>query len=163
MKPFQSNASVEESILMTRADDIPATILVVEDVHETRDGIETLLMADGYTVAPARDERDAIERAQRTRPDLILISLAGSPHEVVLSARSIRERAKVGERVPLVVFGVEGIDEGGEVEIGENVYLTRPDNFNQLRSLIARLLNKTRSSPRWNCDISLGRGSYEHK
>ena len=89
---------------MTKEDDMPAIILVVEDVHETRDGIETLLMADGYTVAPARDERDAIERAQRTRPDLILISLAGSPHEVVLSARSIRERADVGERVPLVVF-----------------------------------------------------------
>ena len=99
---------------------MPAIILVVEDVHETRDGIETLLMADGYTVAPARDERDAIERAQRTRPDLILISLAGSPHEVVLSARSIRERADVGERVPLVVFCIEGIDEGGEVEIGRN-------------------------------------------
>jgi len=123
-------------------DRTPAVILVVEDVHETRDGIETLLMADGYRVASARDVRDAIERAQRTRPDLILISLAGSPHEVVLSARSIRERADVGEQVPVVVFCIEGIDEGDEVEIGENVHLTRPDNFNQLRSLIARLLNK---------------------
>jgi two-component system, OmpR family, response regulator MprA len=127
---------------MMREENIPAIILVVEDVHETRDGIETLLMADGYTVALARDERDAIESAQRTRPDLILISLGGSPYEVVLSARSIRERADVGERVPVVVFCIEGIDEGDEVEIGENVHLTRPDNFNQLRSLIARLLNK---------------------
>jgi two-component system response regulator MprA len=118
---------------MTKEDDMPAIILVVEDVHETRDGIETLLMTDGYTVALARDERDAIESAQRTRPDLILLSLAGSPHEVVLSARSIRERADVGERVPVVVFCIEGIEEGDEVEIGENVHLTRPDNFNQLR------------------------------
>lgn len=123
-------------------DDTSAIILVVEDVHETRDGMEKLLMADGYRVALARDERDAIERAQRTRPDLILISLAGSPHEVVLSARSIRERADVGGHVPVVVFCIEGIDEGDEVEIGENVHLTRPDNFNQLRGLIARLLIK---------------------
>ena|SRR5947209_1622824 len=142
MKPFQSTAKRTTNILMTREDDIPAIILVVEDVHETRDGIETLLMADGYTVALARDERDAIESAQRTRPDLILISLAGSAHEVVLSARRIRERADVCERVPVVVFCIEDIDEGDEVEIGENVYLTCPDNFNQLRSLIARLLNK---------------------
>jgi two-component system response regulator MprA len=120
----------------------PAVILVVEDVHETRDGIETLLVADGYTVALARDERDAIENAQRTRPDLILISLAGSPQEVVLSARSIRKRADVGKRVPVIVFCMEGIDEGDEVEIGENVFLTLPDNFNQLRRLIARLLNQ---------------------
>jgi CheY-like chemotaxis protein len=35
-------------------------ILVVEDVAETRDGIEKLLKADGYRVAAARDERDAM-------------------------------------------------------------------------------------------------------
>jgi two-component system, OmpR family, response regulator MprA len=142
MNPFLPTASERKSVLMTRGDNTPPTILVVEDVHETRDGIEKLLMTDGYSVALARNERDAIESAQRTRPDLILVSLAGSPHEVVFSARNIRERAEVGERVPVVVFCIEGIDEGDEVEIGENVHVTRPDNFNQLRSLIARLLIK---------------------
>lgn len=122
-------------------------ILVVEDVHETRDGIEKLLIADGYRVALARDERDAIESAHRTRPDLILVSLAGLPLEVVLSARSIRERAQVNERVPVVVFCIEGIAEGEEVAIGEHVYLTRPDNFNQLRGFIARLLNGAPTPP----------------
>lgn len=127
---------------MTTEDNMPPVILVVEDVHETRDGIETLLRTDGYRVALARDERDAIESARRTQPDLILVSLAGSPQDVVISARNIRQRAGVEERVPVVVFSIEGIDEGEEVEIGENVHLTRPDNFNQLRRLIARLLNK---------------------
>src|SRR5919205_3644048 len=51
-------------------------ILVVEDVHETRDGIEKLLKVDGYRVVLARDESDGIENAQRQRPDLILVSLA---------------------------------------------------------------------------------------
>lgn len=40
----------------------------------------------------------------------------------------------VGEDVPIVVFCVEEIAEGDEVAIGENVHVTRPDNFNQLRS-----------------------------
>ena len=142
MNPFLPTVSEQKSVLMTKEYDTPPTILVVEDVHETRDGIEKLLMADGYRVALARDERDAIESAQRTRPHLILVSLAGSPHEVVFSARSIRQHAEAGERVPVVVFCIEGIDEGDEIEIGENVHLTRPDNFNQLRSLIARLLNR---------------------
>ena len=137
-----SGVSEPESAPPKTADHMPAVILVVEDIHETRDGIEALLRADGYRVAPVRDERDAIESAQRTRPDLILVSLAGSADDVVLSARNIRARADVGERVPVVVFNIEGIDEGEEVEIGENVYLTCPDNFNQLRRLIARLLNK---------------------
>ena len=115
-------------------------ILVVEDVAETRDGIEKLLKADGYRVAVARDERDAIESARLKRPDLILVSLAGLPGDVILTARRIREGAEVGEGVPVVVFCNEEIGEGDEVAIGQNVHVTRPDNFNQLRSLITRLL-----------------------
>ena len=41
--------------------------------QRNRDGIEKLLIADGYRVALARDEGDAIESVQRTRPDLILV------------------------------------------------------------------------------------------
>jgi len=132
----------QSSIPMTREDEVSPIILVVEDVHETRDGIETLLTADRYRVAVARDEADAIERAQRAKPDLILVGLAGSPREVISRALSIRQHAEVGEGVPVVVFCIEGIDEGDEVAIGKNVHLTHPDNFNQLRSLIARLLNR---------------------
>ena len=117
-------------------------VLVVEDVQETREGIERLLMVDGYRVALARDEHDGIESARQQRPDLILVSLAGLPREVILSARRIRERAALGEDVPVVVFCIEDIAEGDEVAIGENVHLTRPDNFNQLRSLLARLLHR---------------------
>jgi two-component system response regulator MprA len=127
---------------MNREADTNLIVLVVEDVHETRDGIEKLLKADGYRVAVARDERDAIEGAQLRHPDLILVSLAGLPREVVATARRIRERAHVGEQVPVVVFCVEEIDEGDEVAIGHNVHITRPDNFNQLRSLLARLLRE---------------------
>jgi len=117
-------------------------ILVVEDVAETRDGIEKLLQADGYCVAVARDERDATESATRQRPDLLLVSLAGLPPEVIATARRIRERANIGESVPVVVFCVDEIGEGDEVAIGHNVHVTRPDNFNQLRSLLSRLLLK---------------------
>ena len=127
---------------MNREADTSLTLLVVEDVAETRDGIEKLLKADGYRVTVARDERDAIESALLKRPDLILVSLAGPPREVIVTARRIREGAKVGEQVPIVVFCDGEIAEGDEVAIGQNVHVTRPDNFNQLRSLITRLLSK---------------------
>jgi CheY-like chemotaxis protein len=131
-----------ENVSMNNESDTSSIILVVEDVNETRDGIEKLLKADGYCVTLARDQKDAIESAQRQRPNLILVSMAGLPHEVVLAARHIRELAAVGENVPVVVFCIAEIDEGDEVAIGNNVYITRPDNFNQLRTLLARLLNE---------------------
>jgi two-component system response regulator MprA len=117
-------------------------ILVLEDVNETRDGIEKLLKADGYRVALARDETDAIESARQQRPDLILVSVAGLPHEVIATARRVRDRSAVGEDVPVVLFCMEDIAEGEELAIGRNVYVTRPDNFNQLRSLLSRLLRE---------------------
>jgi len=120
---------------------IAPLILVMEDVHETRDGIEKLLTADGYRVAPARDELDTIESAQHTQPDLILVSLTGLTGEVLAMVHRLRERMAVRDQIPVVVFYVEDIAEGQEVAIGGDIYLTRPDNFNQLRSLVARLLH----------------------
>jgi DNA-binding response OmpR family regulator len=119
-------------------------ILVVEDVHETRDGFEKLLKADGYRVVVARDELDGIERAQRQRPDLILVSLGGLPLEVLDSGRRIRESAAAGDDVPVVIFRFDEIPEGAEVAIGKNVHIAQPDNFNQLRGLLSSLL---RNSP----------------
>ena len=42
--------------------------------------------------------------------------------------------------MPVVVFGLPVIDEGEELAIGRNVYVTWPDNFDQLRDLLERLL-----------------------
>lgn len=121
-------------------------ILVVEDVHETRDGIEKLLKVDGYRVVLARDEFDGIEIAQRQRPDLILVSLGGSPSDVLGSGRRIRESAAAGDDVPIVIFCFDEIPAGAEVAIGKNQHIAQPDNFNQLRGLLSRLLQKTPAS-----------------
>lgn len=51
------------------------------------------------------------------------------------------------EDVPVIAFCASCFDEGGaEVGVGFNVYMTRPDNFDQLRALISRLL-RTPQSP----------------
>lgn len=116
-------------------------ILVVEDVQETRDGFEKLLKVDGYRVVLARDELDGIEMAQRQRPDLILVSMAGLPGEVLGSGRRIRESAAAGDDVPVVIFSFDEIPNGAEV-IGKNIHIAQPDNFNQLRGLLSRLLRR---------------------
>ena len=115
-------------------------ILVVENVYETRAGIDTLLKANGYRVALASDEREAINITRLERPDLILVSGSALPDNVRVKAGHIRKGAGVVDNVPVVVFCAQDIPEGEEVAIGGNVFLTNPDNFNQLRSLLARLL-----------------------
>ena len=89
---------------MTTENQTKPLILVVEDVHETRYGMEKLLMADGYRVCLARDEGEAIEDLQQKCPDLILVSLPGMPNEVILAATRIRESANAAEQVPVVIL-----------------------------------------------------------
>jgi len=136
-----ANEVPERRLKMDTETGINPTILVVEDVYETRDGFEELLKVDGYRVVLARDEPDGIESAQRQRPDLILVSLEGTPSEVLMCGRRIRESAAAGEEVPIVVFGFDEIAAGAEVAIDKNVHITHPNNFNQLRDLLSRLLH----------------------
>jgi len=139
MPSFSGRHSRHNSV--TRGDNHSGPIvLVADDVEENRDGIEQLLSSDGYRVVSARNEDDAVDRARRRRPDLILVSLGGPPVDVVASAWRIRTRARLTPIVPVVIFCVPVLEEGAEVAIGSNIYVTRPDNFDQLRALIGRLL-----------------------
>lgn len=118
------------------------TVLIVEDVEETRDCIEKLLERDGYHVETARNEETAVVSARRNPPALILVSLSGvTVGSVVGTARRIRARAGLDDDVMVVIFCVETLDEGAERSVSDNVHLTRPDNFDQLRKFINRLLH----------------------
>jgi CheY-like chemotaxis protein len=122
-------------------------ILVVQDVEETRDGLKKLLTGDGYRVDAARAEDDAVVRAQRQPPHLLLVNLGLSPAGVIAVARRIRDRAALREEVPVVIFCSEAVGEGEEVALGNQVYVTRPDNFNQLRRFLGRLLSPPHPEP----------------
>jgi CheY-like chemotaxis protein len=115
-------------------------ILVLDDVEETAYLIEKMLKKNGYCVALARNEEDAIWRGRSESPDLILMSLGLDPERLVATAQRIRRQAGLSEDVAFVIFCIPSIPEGAEVEVDRNVYLTRPDNFNQLREFLHRLL-----------------------
>lgn len=144
---YLPTASQQYDVLVTKDNHMNPLILIVEDVHEIRDGMEKLLKADGYRVSLARDEQEALDNARVKRPDLILVSQQESTTEVSMAATRLREGIQVDHNVPVVFFCGGGISEGDEVAMEHNVHLTRPDNFNQLRSLLARLLDQNLAAP----------------
>lgn len=115
-------------------------ILVVEDAQETRDSIKELLKRDRYRVDTARDEEEAMDTARRNHPDLILISLYGLPERVIAGARRIREGALLHPETPIVIFSLATVPVGAEEELAGNIHLIAPDNFDQLRALLTRVL-----------------------
>jgi len=72
----------------------------------------------------------------------MLVSLPGPTDELIQVANQIRQDAGLNEDVPIVIFCIEEVATGEEVAIGDNVYLTRLDNFNQLRRFMHRLLKE---------------------
>lgn len=136
-----TKTSLDETIsIMTAQDQQRRVILVLDDIEETRYLIEKMLKVNGYDVALARNEEDAISEALSQSPSLILMSLGLEPEQLLATARRIRQQAALSENVAIVIFCASTIPEGAEMEVHKNVYVTRPDNFNQLRGFLHRVL-----------------------
>jgi two-component system chemotaxis response regulator CheY len=77
-------------------------VLIVDDHPSVRKVLRTIFDANGFTVCgEAVDGRDAIEKAQELRPDLILLDLS---MPVMNGLDAARELKKIMPNVPLVMF-----------------------------------------------------------
>ncbi|HEY9283749.1 MAG TPA: hypothetical protein VIP46_09875 [Pyrinomonadaceae bacterium] len=123
------------------------TILLAEEDDETRPLLKANLQTDGYRVLLAIDEEDAFDRVGGgggAEADLVLINLVGKAPEAALAVgRRIRAHVKYDGHTPLVVMAEKyGKDvEGTDVNVGGNDWITYPEDHDQLRNLLARLLN----------------------
>jgi DNA-binding response OmpR family regulator len=126
--------------MSTEKHDMPA-VLIVEADDGLRAGLEDLLTTDGYCIATAKDEQDAVNTARRESPDLILVCLSEPPPDLVSAVARIRERAEINNEVPIVVFCIKAVAEGDEVAYENHVHVISPDNFNHLRRFLKHLLS----------------------
>jgi DNA-binding response OmpR family regulator len=122
-----------------------AIIFLVEEDDDTRPVLKRNLEREGYRVLLALDEADAQARVSggRLTADLILVNLVGvQPDEALQAGRRIRQDAELD--VPLVVMAEKyGADlEGTDVKAGDDDWITYPEDHDQLRNLLARLLDK---------------------
>ncbi len=119
----------------------PRRVLVIQDEQEVRRAFKQALERSGYAVWTAEDAETALEVAQRTQPELIVISLPAPPLDVINSAVEIRAQAALGDKVPLVVLpAVRTEIEAADVALGHGVYFSFLSGFEQLESLLQGLL-----------------------
>jgi DNA-binding response OmpR family regulator len=121
------------------------TILLVEEDDETRPLLKHNLQTYGYRLIIALDEEDALERVSGgpVQADLILVNLVGkSPEEGLNAGRRIREHARYDGHTPLITMAEKyGKDvEGTDVNVAGNDWITYPEDADQLRNLIDRLI-----------------------
>jgi len=129
---------------MSKKQDTPPTILVVEQDDETRSLLRYNLRNRGYRAIVALDEEDAIARTRDGRecPDLILLSQYLLPlDEVINMGRRIRQDARFPSGTPLVVMAERyGADmEGKDVRVSDSEYVTYLEDGEQLINLLYRI------------------------
>ena len=115
-----------------------AIVLVVDDDAEIRDVVRWLLEDEGWTVETASDGRDALERAMRARPALIVLDM-GLP---ILSGEEVAMRLQdvYVDPPPIIVVSADGRAGEKAARIGAASYLHKPFDVDTLARMVRRTL-----------------------
>jgi two-component system alkaline phosphatase synthesis response regulator PhoP len=120
------------------------TILVVEDEAILRDTIVYNLRAEGYEVLTAGDGASALDAAQRSRLDLVLLDLMLPVMDGLEVCRQLRRRSETSS-VPILMLTAraEETDKVVGLELGADDYVTKPFSWRELRARVRALLRRT--------------------
>ncbi len=142
ISPAMSETFMAEQRMTEQAEATP-TVLVVEDFEDNRFMMRRLLEMSGYRVVEAVNGEQAVETAARERPDLILMDLSLPKLDGLAATRRIRQHDELA-RTPIVAVSAHDTTDfhADALAAGCDEYVTKPIDFDQLESLLKRLLNR---------------------
>jgi len=109
-------------------------ILIVDDEQRLLDVLEAYLVKDGFQVARAENGRQALEKAKRVQPDLIVLDVMMPVMDGFDFLREYRKTASVPVIMLTAKISNEDIVIG--LELGADDYMVKPF---QPRELVARI------------------------
>lgn len=127
-------------------------ILVVDDFADDREMYDYFLSANGFRVAMACDGEEALEKAAKLQPDLIIMDL-GLPG--VGGWEAIRRLKAEGrtKRIPIVVL--TGRAFASAQAVGSDGCLTKPCDPEKLLTEINRVLDPKPCPPQQHAELAL--------
>ena len=117
------------------------TVLIVEDVEDSRYLMRLELEQLGYLVIEAEDGKKAVELALQERPDIILMDLTLPVMDGLAAATMIRDHEEMREVPIIAVTAHQETDfRTGAKASGFDAYVTKPIDIAWLSELIKGLL-----------------------
>ena len=123
-------------------------ILIVDDDEDVLLIVQTILDNSGYSVVPARNGREGVEKAIESSPDLILLDVMMpelSGWEVCTKLKSAPETRQIPIAMLTVKSEIRDLITG--MQVGADDYITKPFTRKKLLSTVRRLLDEKRESP----------------
>ncbi len=117
-------------------------ILLVDDEHSIQTLLSYPLRKDGYHVTSATDGREALQRFDEARFDLVILDLMLPQLDGVEVCRELRSRSQV----PIIMLTAKGgeMDKVAGLEVGADDYITKPFSMREFRSRVKATLRRSR-------------------
>ncbi|WP_106398561.1 response regulator transcription factor [Actinocorallia populi] len=127
---------------MSEPEEARAHILVVDDEPAVRQALSSSLVFEGYRVGEASDGVEALERAEKLRPDLIVLDVLMPRMDGLTACRRLRTQ---GERVPVLMLTARDMvgDRVTGLDAGADDYLVKPFELDELLARIRALLRRS--------------------
>jgi PAS domain S-box-containing protein len=141
VQPVQAATAVMASRAVTGYAGPRKTVLVVDDIAENRAVVIDLLTPLGFEVVEAADGREAVELAQRLRPDLLLVDIVMPELDGLEATRLLRQQEAFRE-VPIIAMSasVSASDSEQCLAAGMDAFLPKPLDADKLLDQMGRLL-----------------------
>ena len=127
---------------MSKEQKTTRTIMVVEDYDDTRALLKKGLEGLGYSVLEASNGQEAVDIAERERPDLILMDLDLPILDGIAATQRIRQHADL-ENVPIVAVTAYPMSYTHVKAFakGCDEYMPKPIDMTELANLVNRYLS----------------------
>ena len=115
-------------------------ILVVDDEELLVKGIRFNLQNEGYEIITGSNGAEAVELAQQSKPDLIILDVMMPEMDGMTACARIREFSNVP--IILLTAKTDDMDKLMGFEHGADDYVTKPFNILELKARVRALLRR---------------------
>ena len=115
-------------------------VLIVDDDLNTRTALTDLMDEDGFNTIAAADGKEALDKAHKEKPDIVLMDIRLPKMDGYEACKQIKEMAGANPKVILYTAYVDAVNVTKAREVGADDFVGKTSDFSQMRDTINKLL-----------------------